>query len=60
MNDEYKVIKKFDCHGNHMVTVRIGNTAHVMSQEEWKWFLGRLRFEQWKNGVRVRKNKRVS
>lgn len=34
MNDEYKVIKEFECHGKSMVTVRIGNAAHVMSQEE--------------------------
>lgn len=35
MNDEYKVIKEFECHGKQMVIVRSGNAAHVMSLEEW-------------------------
>lgn len=35
MNEEYEVIEEFECHGKQMVTVRIGNAAHVMSQEEW-------------------------
>lgn len=41
MNDEYKVIKEFECHGKQMVIVRIGNAAHVMSQEEWHKVYGR-------------------
>lgn len=32
VNDEYKVIKEFECHGKPMVTVRIGNA--VMSLDE--------------------------
>lgn len=34
MNDEYEVIKEFECHDKPMVTVRIGNAAHVMSLDE--------------------------
>lgn len=34
MNNEYKVIKEFECHGEQMVTVRIGNAAHVMTLED--------------------------
>lgn len=41
MNDEYKVIKEFECHGKPMVIVRIGRAAHVMSQEEWHKIYGR-------------------
>lgn len=41
MNDEYEVIKEFECHGKPMVIVRIGNAAHVMSQEEWRKVYGR-------------------
>lgn len=40
MNDEYKVIQEFECHGKPMVTVRIGSAAHVMSQEEWRKVYG--------------------
>lgn len=42
MNVEYKVISKFECQGKQMVTVRIGNTAHVMSLEEWKKLYGSI------------------
>lgn len=41
MNDEYKVIKEFECHGEQMVTVRIGNVAHVMGLDEWHKIYGR-------------------
>ena len=33
MSNEYKVISEFCCCGKPMVTVMIGNAAHVMSQE---------------------------
>ena len=51
MNDEYKVIKEFEYHGKPMVTVRIGNAAHVMSQEEWRKVYGRNHQEKWKTKV---------
>ena len=51
MNDEYGVIKEFECHGKQMVTVRIGNAAHVMSQEEWRKVYGRNHQEKWKTKV---------
>lgn len=48
---EYEVIKEFDCHGKQMVTVRIGNAAHAMSQEEWHKIYGRYHQERWKTKV---------
>lgn len=33
MNNE--AIKEIECNGKPMVIVRIGNAAHVMSQDEW-------------------------
>ena len=46
MNNEYKVISMFCCYGKSMVTVRIGNTAHVMNQEELhKIFGGNLQYK---------------
>lgn len=47
MNDKYEVIKEFECHGNRMVTVRIGNAAHVMTLEEWHKIYGRNHQEKW-------------
>lgn len=41
MSDDFKVISEFCCHGKQMVTVRIGNAAHVMSLEEWRKVYGR-------------------
>lgn len=35
VSDEYKVVSNFYCYGKSMVTVKIGNVAHVMGQEEW-------------------------
>lgn len=40
MNDDCKVISKFYCYREPMVTVRIGNATHVMSVDDWKWFFG--------------------
>lgn len=51
MDNKYKVIEEFDCHGKQMVTVRIGNTAHVMSQEEWRKIYGRNHQEKKKTKV---------
>lgn len=51
MNHEYEVIKKFERHGKQMVTVRIGNAAHVMSLEEWRKVYGRNHQEKWKTKV---------
>lgn len=51
MNDEYKVIKEFECHGKPMVTVRIGSAAHVMSQEEWHKVYGRNHQDRWNTKV---------
>lgn len=51
MNDEYEVVKEFDCHSKQMVTVRIGNNAHVMSQEEWHKIYGRNHQNKWTTKV---------
>lgn len=51
MDNEYKVISEFCCCGEPMVTVRIGNAAHVMSQEEWHKIYGRNHQERWKTKV---------
>ena len=48
MSDDFKVISEFCCHGKQMVTVRIGNAAHVMSLEEWRKVYGRNHQEKWK------------
>lgn len=51
MNDEYRVIEEFECRGKQMITVRIGNVAHVMSLAEWKLIYGRNHQNRWKNEV---------
>lgn len=51
MNDGYEVIKEFECHGKPMVTVRIGNSAHVMSLDEWYKIYGRNHQDKWKTKV---------
>lgn len=51
MNNEFKVIKEFECHGKPMVIVRIGNAAHVMSLEEWRKIYGRNHQDKWKTNV---------
>lgn len=35
VNEEYKVIKEFVCHGKRMVIVRIRKATHIMNIEEW-------------------------
>lgn len=51
MNDEYEMIKEFECHGEQMMTVRIRNVTHVMSLAEWHKVYGRKHQEQWKPKV---------
>lgn len=51
MNNEYEVIKEFECYGKPMITVKIGNAAHVMSLEEWHKVYGRNHQEKWKTKV---------
>lgn len=51
MSDKYKVIKEFECHGKQMVTVRIGNAAHVMSLGEWHKIYGMNHQDKWKTKV---------
>lgn len=51
MNDEYKVIKEFERHGEQMMIVRTGNAAHVMSLEEWHKVYGRNHQDKWKTKV---------
>ena len=51
MNDEYTVISEFYCNGKQMVIVRIGNSAHAMSQEDWHKIYVRNHQERWKTKV---------
>ena len=51
MNNEYKMIKEFECHGKQMVTVRIGNAAHVMTLEDWHKVYGRNHQGKWKTKI---------
>lgn len=51
VNDEYRVIEEFECRGKQMITVRIGNVAHVMSQEEWHKVYGRNHQDKWETKV---------
>lgn len=51
MNENYRVISEFCCHRKPMVTVRIGNAAHVMSLEEWCKIYGRNHHDKWKTKV---------
>ncbi len=48
---DYKVIQEFNCCRKPMVTVRIGNVAHVMSQEEWHKIYGRNHQDKWATKV---------
>ena len=51
MSDKYKVVSEFNCYGKPMVTVGIGNAAHVMRQEEWRKINGRKYQERWETKV---------
>ncbi len=51
MSDDFKVISEFCCYGKQMVAVRIGNAAHVMSQEEWHKIYGRNHQNKWATKV---------
>ena len=51
MSDEYRIVSEFCCCGKTMVTVRIGNAAHVMSQEEWNKVCGRNHQSRWNTKV---------
>lgn len=51
MSDEYRIVSEFYCCGKPMVTVRIGNAAHVMSQEEWHKVYGREHQGRWNTKV---------
>lgn len=45
----YKIIEKFECCGKDMVTVMIGNNAHVMEYDDWRKIYGRNHQSRWKN-----------
>lgn len=51
MDNKYKVIEEFDCHGKRMVTVRLQNAAHVMTLEDWHKIYGRNHQDKWKTKV---------
>lgn len=60
VDDGYNVVDEFCCCGKQMVTVRTGNTAHVMSQDEWRKIYGRNHPERWKDGNRVKRNRKIA
>lgn len=60
MDDGYNVVDEFWCCGKQMVTVRIGNAAHVMGQDEWHKIYGRNHPERWKDGNRVKMNRKIA
>lgn len=51
MNEEFKVVSEFCCHGKQIVIVRIRNAAHVMSLEEWHKIYGRNHQDRWEKNV---------
>lgn len=57
---DYKVIREFECNGKEMVIVKTSGAAHVMDKEEWKKVFGQWHPEKWKNGKRVRLNRKKS
>ena len=48
MNGEYRMVSELSYCGNLMVTVRIGDAAYVMSQEEWNKVYSRNHQDRWK------------
>ena len=55
-----EIIGDFICCGEYMVIVKLENSAHVMSYDEWKSIYGKLHPERWKNGKRVEKKKETA
>lgn len=47
----YKIIQEFDCCGKHMITIKIGNAAHVMDYSDWQLIYGRNHQDRWKTNV---------
>lgn len=45
----YKIIEEFDCGAKHMVTVMLGNNAHVMEYDEWRKIYGCNHQNKWKD-----------
>lgn len=45
----YKIIEEFDCRQKHMVTVMLGNNAHVMEYDEWRKIYDRNHQNRWGN-----------
>lgn len=51
IEQRYEIVKEFECYGKPMVTVRVGNAAHVMSREEWQKVYGRNHKDRWETKV---------
>lgn len=58
--ERYSIIGDFVFHGKRMVIVKLEHGTHVMPEEEWKWVFGQARPERWKNGVRVKRNRKLA
>lgn len=54
----YSIIRDFVSHGKRMVIVKLEHGTHVMTEDEWKWVFGQSRPERWRNGVRVKRNRK--
>lgn len=50
-----KIIRDFSCHGKHMVIVKLEQSVHAMSYNEWKSLYGKLYPERWNRNRFARK-----
>ena len=55
-----EIVGDFICCGVYMVVVKLENAVHVMPYDEWKAVYGKLHPERWKDGKRVRKEKKTA
>lgn len=60
MDKDYEVVGEFVCCGKAMIIVKINSNVHVMSNKEWRWVFGQLMPERWKDGVRIKEDKKLA
>lgn len=48
-NNRCKIISRFECKGKEMITIRINNTAHVMTYDEWRKIYGMNHQNRYRN-----------
>lgn len=54
----YEIGGRFISYGKRMIIIKLDHSTHVMPEDEWKWVFGQLRPERWKNGARVKRNRK--